>query len=239
MAAARVRHLVLVSSLSVLEPPHSPWERQDERTPVASKSETLGPYTWGKCTAEQVVTAAQRAGAIDARIVRPGALIDWEHIELPGLVGRRLFGPWHLALGRPGLPFAACEVGRAAGVIAWCATEFEQAPPVLNLFDPTIATRGNLRDAFRARGWRSRLVWVPISLIATALQMARFALAAARGRLPEPLAAWAILRPRRYDATLSAACLAAAEQAVTVQEAPVRPTPVIAPLRTTEGILAR
>jgi len=45
---------------------------QDEKTPLAAKPEQLGAYTWGKVAAEQLVAKAHAAGAIDARIVRPG-----------------------------------------------------------------------------------------------------------------------------------------------------------------------
>ena len=212
MAVARVRRLVLVSSVIVLEPPSSIGERQDERTPLAQRPERLGAYTWGKCVAEQLVAAAHEAGTVEARIVRPAALIDWEHIELPGLVGRRLFGNWHLGLGRPGLPFAVCEVSRAAAVVAWCAEPFASAPPVLNLIDPAIATRGALRDACRKRGWRGRFVWVPISFVAFGLAMARQVIGLMRRQRPEPLAAWAILRTRRYNTGLAASSLFAAEE---------------------------
>jgi len=95
MAAAGVRRLVHISSISVLRPPRPFWERQAESTPLAERSERLGPYTWGKCGAEQLVAMAVVRGEIEARIVRPAALIDWSHIELPGLIGRRLFNRWH------------------------------------------------------------------------------------------------------------------------------------------------
>src|SRR2546425_476433 len=45
MAAAHVRRLVYVSSLSVLRPPRPFWERQTEATPRATRAERLGPYT--------------------------------------------------------------------------------------------------------------------------------------------------------------------------------------------------
>lgn len=212
MATAGVRKIVLVSSLSVLEPPHSAWEIQDEQTPLAAHSERLGAYTWGKVLEEQLVAAAHKAGTIEARIVRPGALIDWNHIEIPGLVGRRLFGRWHLALGRPSLPFAVCEVGRAAAVVAWCAEPSAAAPPVLNLFDPAIVTRGQLRNSFHERGWRGKMVWVPISFVASGLTTVRLLLSLMRGRWPEPLAAWGVLRPRTYATALSLSSLYAAEQ---------------------------
>lgn len=217
MTTARVQRLVLVSSISVLEPPASPWEVQDERTPLARHPEHLGAYTWGKVLAEQLVTAAHEAGTIVARIVRPGALIDLEHIETPGLLGRRLYGRWHLGLGRPSLPLAVCEVNRAAAAIAWCAERFDAAPEHLNLMDRQLATRGALISAFRQKGWTGRLAWVPISLLAGALTLARMAIAATHLRLPTRLAAWSILRPRRYDTTIADGVLAAAQPRVSAR----------------------
>jgi len=212
MTAAGVRRLVYVSSLSVLQPPRSGRERQDEGTPLATRAERLGPYTWGKCAAEELVAAAHARHELVARIVRPAALFDWEDIEVPGLVGKRLFGHWHLGLGRPGLPFAACEVGMAGAAIAWTAEHFGEAPPVVNLIDPTIDTRGRLVELFRANGWRGRFIWVPIRLLAGAVMALTRALALAR-REPAPrLSVWSVLRPRRYDSTVSARVLAAAQE---------------------------
>jgi len=211
MTAARVRRLVYVSSISVLRPPRTLWERQTEQTPLADHAERLGPYTWGKCAAEQLVVAAQQRQEIEARIIRPAALIDWENIELPGLVGRRLFGAWHLGLGRPGLPIAVCEVGRAGAAVAWCAEQFAAAPPVANLLDPTIRTRGQLLTRFRDHGWRGSMLWVPISLLAAAFGAVRFVMGLGRRERTRPLAVWSVLRPRRFDATVTTALLAAAD----------------------------
>ena len=71
MNSAGVEQLVYVSSISVLEPPRSVRERQNEQTPLATNAERLGPYTWGKCAAEEAVAAAHAQGEISARIVRP------------------------------------------------------------------------------------------------------------------------------------------------------------------------
>jgi hypothetical protein len=51
------------------------------------------------------------------------------------------------------------------------------------------------------------MLWVPISVLAAGLTAARTALSLGRGRLPDRLAAWSILRPRRYDDALAAALL--------------------------------
>jgi predicted dehydrogenase/nucleoside-diphosphate-sugar epimerase len=209
MQEADVRRLVLVSSLSVLEPPRLPWERQDERTPRPRAPRRYGAYTWGKCLQEELVEREAAARAISTRIIRPGALIDWREPAMPGLMGRRVFGRWHLGMGRPGLPIAVCDVERCAAVIAWCAAHFDEAPPILNLFDPSIASRGDLVRRLRAGGGDVRMLWAPISLLAFGLTVVRAMFSMACGRRPERLAAWSILRPRRYDARLSKTVLEA------------------------------
>jgi nucleoside-diphosphate-sugar epimerase len=209
MAAARVSQLVYVSTISVLRVPQAFWEVQTEATPLATDAERLGPYTWGKVAAEDLVAAAHARGEIQTHIVRPAALIDWAHIDFPGLLGRRLFGRWHLGLGRPGLPFAVCEVGQAAGVVAWCADRFADAPPVINLLDPAIRTRADLLRRLRERGWRGRMVWVPISFLAGAATTLRFVMGLMRRERARPMAVWSILRSRRYDPTVSSTVLAA------------------------------
>jgi predicted dehydrogenase/nucleoside-diphosphate-sugar epimerase len=204
MHAAGVRKLLLVSSLSVLAPPRSPWERQNEETPRARRPRPLGPYTWGKCLQEELVERDARARGIDVRIVRPGALLDWNDPTLPGLMGRRLFGRWHLGLGRPDLPMAVCDVESCAEVIASCVRRFDDIPPVVHIFDPNLMTRGALLTRLGALGWRGRVVWVPISVVAAGLTAVRTLLSLGRLRLPARLSVWSILRPRRYDATRAA-----------------------------------
>jgi predicted dehydrogenase/nucleoside-diphosphate-sugar epimerase len=208
MHDAGVSRLVLVSSLSVLRPPRTPWERQDERTPRPADSTRFGPYSWGKTEQEALVEREAPALGIAVRVVRPGALVDWSDPSLPGLMGRHLFGRWHLGLGRPRLPIAVCDVGRCADAIAWCATNFDEAPPVVNLFDPDVATRGAFVARLRAEGWTGRIVWMPISVLAVAIVTARAMLSVLRGRWPSRFAAWSILRPRRYDDRITTKVLA-------------------------------
>jgi nucleoside-diphosphate-sugar epimerase len=220
MAAAGVRQLVYVSSISVLQPPRSARERQDEKTPLAANAERLGPYTWGKCAAEALVAAAHARHDIAASIVRPAALFDWEDIDVPGLVGKRLFGRWHLGFGRSALPFAACEVGMAGAAIAWIAEHFADAPPVINLIDPAIDTRRRLLELFRERGWRGRFVWVPIRLLAGGVMALTRLMAIARRTPAQPMSIWSILRPRRYDPAVAAQVLGAAHDASSAHAPP-------------------
>jgi predicted dehydrogenase/nucleoside-diphosphate-sugar epimerase len=221
MRDAGVSKLVLVSSLSVIRPPRTPWERQDERTPRPQNPRLFGAYAWGKTTQEEIVEQEAAALGITTRIIRPAALVDRQGASLPGLMGRRLFGDWHLGLGRPQLPIAVCDVDRCGQAIAWCAEHFDDAEPVVNLLDPTIATRADLLARMRAGGWSGRMVWVPIAMLALGLTSARTLLSLARGRWPERLAAWSVLRPRRYDTTLAAATLGVATEARTPSRATV------------------
>jgi nucleoside-diphosphate-sugar epimerase len=219
MAAAGVNRLVHISSLSVVRPPRSFAEVQDENTARADDPRELGPYTWGKSRSEQVVEDECGAAEIALRVIRPAALTDHRAPELPGLVGRRLFGPWHLCLGRPSLPFAACDVQLAAAAIAWCVGHFDSAPPAVNLIDPDIDTRKSLIERMRDDGWRGRGVWVPIPMLAGAMSSARWAIAAFRGQRAERMAVWQILRPRRFDTALSARII---DQARKSESVPLR-----------------
>ena len=226
MHADGVTKLVLVSSLSVLRPPRTPWERQDERTPRPANPRQLGAYTWGKSLQEAVVEHEAAPLGIATRIIRPGALIDLANVELPGLMGRRLVGRWHLGLGRPDLPIAVCDVEQCAEAIAWCVTHFDEAPPVVNLFDPALTTRRLLIERLRLQGWNGRFVWVPISLVAAGISAARAAYAFAQGRLPERCASFAILRPRHYDSRLAASILGAARASGVAQFLPHQHAPI-------------
>jgi nucleoside-diphosphate-sugar epimerase len=209
MQEAGVSRLVLVSSLSVLRPPRTPWERQNEQTPRPADPVRFGPYVWGKSLQEALVEREAPALGIAVRIIRPGALVDGDDPSLPGLMGRHLFGRWHLGLGRSRLPIAVCDVGRCAEAIAWCATHFDEAPPIVNLFDPDVTTRGAFLRRLRAQGWKGRVVWVPISAISFAVVAARTGQAILRGRMPARLAAWSVLKPRRYDSHIAAKVLSA------------------------------
>ncbi len=211
MQAASAARLVYVSSLSVLRPPRTPWEEQHEHTPLAPPDDRrYGAYVWGKTAAERLVTAEAPVLGIESRIIRPGALVDWGNPDPPGVLGRRLFGRWHLGFGRPGLPLPVCEVGRAAAVVAWSAAHFEAAPPLLNLLDPAFATRRLLLEEFARHGWRGRMLWVPVSLFTVLVHAARYALALPTFRRPTPLALYGILRPRRYSFALAARILSRA-----------------------------
>jgi hypothetical protein len=122
------------------------------------------------------------------------------------------------------LPFAVCEVGRAAAAVAWCAANFDDAPPVVNLVDPAIRTRGELVKVFRSHRWRGRVFWFPISVLAAAVRVAGMLTSVTRRERARPLAVWSILQPRHYDLAVATAVLAAADHS-----GPPAPSPTDAP----------
>jgi nucleoside-diphosphate-sugar epimerase/predicted dehydrogenase len=213
-AEAGVVRVVHVSSLSVIRPPSSATEVQDEATALAEDAAALGAYTWGKSESERVLATCAADAGVAVRIVRPAALLDADDPDLPGLAGRRLFGAWHLCLGRPSLPFAACDVDDAAQVIAHAVATFDWFPGVLNLSDPAIRSRRALLAWMRDRGWRGRACWVPISLLAVGLWAARWAAALRTRRRPVRLSPWQVLRPRTFDTGRSAIVMGEARRHV-------------------------
>ena len=194
-------------------PPRTPWERQDEHTPRPRDPRRFGAYTWGKCLQEELVEREAAALGIATRIIRPGALVDSDDPSLPGLMGRRLFGRWHLGLGAPRLPIAVCEVMRAAGhrlvrhALRRGAAGREPARSRARDATPRSSARC-------AAGWDGRMVWVPDQRAGGG--DGHRPPASPRSRTaawPERLAAWSILRPRRFDTRLSSALLEAAGDA--------------------------
>jgi nucleoside-diphosphate-sugar epimerase/predicted dehydrogenase len=211
MKEAGVRRLVYVSSISVVQPPRLR-ERQHEGTPLPADAHPLGAYTWGKTEAERLVSQAMAARQVDAKIIRPGALVEWRSGELPGLLGRRLFGRWHLGLGRPGLPLPICDVRNAGAAIAWSVECFDEAPEIVNLFEEKLATRRAILEKFRSTGWRGRMVWMPIPVFAGLFSFARMLIGALKRRRAERLDSWSILRPRRFKGAVATWVLSRALQ---------------------------
>lgn len=203
-ATAGVRRLVHISSISVVRPPFSYREVQNESTPMPNDAQTLGAYTWGKCVSEALLVERAAKAGIPVRVIRPAALTSRQKPETPGLVGKRLFGTWHLLLGRPSHAFASCDVELAADAIAWYVDSFSEAPPVVNLLDPAVNTRAALIRQLRADGWRGRGVWVPISLLSAAVKCVQTALSVVRRSKSAAPDVWQVLRPRRFDSTISA-----------------------------------
>src|SRR4029077_12027062 len=107
--------------------------------------------------------------------VRPGAIVDYQHFDPPGRLGKRVrnifvaAAPKRSRLGLVDLEFAA-------NVIAWMALHIEETPSIVNLLAPQLPTRGELIQRLRRANpdifvvWLPRIVLLPLSWFAIGVQ---------------------------------------------------------------------
>ena len=173
-STAGIRKFIHVSTISVLSVPRR-GELLSEETPLERNARSAGPYAWGKSESEKIVVERGRELGIDTRIVRPSALVDYRNFDPPGLLGKRL-GNIFIAVGMPYHKLGVVDLVFAARTIAWMIANFDDAPPVLNLFDPKLPTKQELIVRLRQSNPDLSVVWlmpavlVPLSWMAIALQ---------------------------------------------------------------------
>jgi hypothetical protein len=112
---------------------------------------------------------------IELRIVRPSALVDYRFFDPPGLLGRRL-GNIFVAVGMPGDKLGVVDVVFSGQTLAWIVRHFDEAPAVLNLFEPELPSKKELIGRVRTLNPDLTVVWLypvilkPLSWAAFALQ---------------------------------------------------------------------
>jgi nucleoside-diphosphate-sugar epimerase len=173
-ADAGVRRIVHVSSLSVMAPP-ARGRPVDEGSPLEPDSRACGPYAWGKTESELLASELCAKAGIELRIVRPGAFVDYNEFDPPGLLGKRL-GNLLVAIGSPAEPLAVADITFSAQTLVWMLDNFENAPSVLHLLDPERPVKADLVRRLRKSNpdlrvlWLPRFVLVPLSWMAILLQ---------------------------------------------------------------------
>jgi predicted dehydrogenase/nucleoside-diphosphate-sugar epimerase len=199
-AAAGVRRVIHVSSLAVLS---SAGGRQiDEQTPLLSNSRSAGPYVWGKHESERLAEILAGELGIALRIVRPGAIVDYQNFEPPGRLGKRI-GNVFVAVGSPRDRMGVVGLDFAARMLAHMAVNFEQAPAKLNLLDPDPPSKSALLAQLRRNNPDLTVIWLPMWVLKP-LSLAVIALQKLikPGRAAIDVAK--VFRVDRYDTRLSA-----------------------------------
>ncbi len=158
-AAAGVKRVVHVSSLAVLSPPQGGGPITDD-SPLRAESRAAGPYVWGKLESERLARQLGLELGLDVKVVRPGALVDYEDFEPPGRLGKRL-GNVFVAVGSPRERLGVADVGFAAEVLSWIADHFERAPATLNLIAPDLPPKRALLERLRQGNPDLSVVWLP------------------------------------------------------------------------------
>ena len=147
----------------------------DEQSPLETARDRCGPYVWGKLESELRASRLATELGLELKIVRPGAVVDYESFEPPGRLGKRV-GNVFVAVGPRRSRLVVVELDFAARVIAWFALRLPAAPPTLNLLAPSLPTRAELVRRLRRSNpdltviWIPRVVLVPLSWLALALQ---------------------------------------------------------------------
>lgn len=173
-ASAGVKRVIHVSSISVLAVP-ARGQRLSEDSVLEANSRTGGPYAWGKIESERLAISRCRELGIELRVVRPSALVDYRHFDPPGLLGKRV-GNIFVAVGMPGYELGIVDVVFSAQTLAWMVRHFEDAPDVLNLFEPELPTKRDLVARLRRTNpdltvlWLPPVILLPLSWAAIAVQ---------------------------------------------------------------------
>jgi predicted dehydrogenase/nucleoside-diphosphate-sugar epimerase len=173
-ATAKLKRMIHVSSISVMAVP-AKGETLSESTAFEADSRTGGPNAWGKIESEQLAVTRCRELGIELRVVRPSALVDYRNFDPPGLLGRRL-GNFFVAVGMPSHKLGVVDVVFSGQTLAWMVRHFDDAPVVLNLFEPELPTKRELIARLRRMNpdltvvWLYPLVLLPLSWAAFALQ---------------------------------------------------------------------
>ena len=162
-AEAGVSRFIHVSSLAVLAA-SSGGAALKEDSPLEARGEERGPYVWGKLESERRAVALGNELGIRVKIVRPGALVDYENFEPPGRLGKRL-GNIFVAVGSPRDPLGVADVGFAGRTLAWMAACFDDAPDTVHILAPTLPTRRELVARLKRVNPDLTVVWLPTMLL--------------------------------------------------------------------------
>lgn len=209
-AKASVERFVHVSSLAVLKTSKAVGGPLDERTPIDVGNLGRGPYVWGKAESEREVVEQGPALGLKVRVIRPGPLVDFTAYEPPGRLGREL-GPRYVAVGSRSSRISLCDVRTAAQVIRATLEDFEVAPPVVNLVEPTAPTRAELVSLLLKQRPDLKAIWIPAGVLSVLSPLAKLL---QRIVLPRstPVDLAAAFSSERYDTTVAAQVVRRAQQ---------------------------
>jgi predicted dehydrogenase/nucleoside-diphosphate-sugar epimerase len=175
-ASTGVRRIIHVSSMAVV--PNAVGKQPlSEASPVGPVSRERGPYAWGKHASEELALELGEQLGLEVKVVRPGAIVDFQRLDPPGALGRRV-GNVFVAVGSPREQIGLVGLQFAGRALAWMAFNFAEAPPMLNLLEPNLPAKRQLAATLRRSNpdlhvvWLPRIVLVPLSWSAILAQKA-------------------------------------------------------------------
>lgn len=172
-AANDIQRFTHVSSIAAVESGDS--EPLSEENAVLVTDRSLGPYALGKAHSERIVRELGDELAIDVKILRPGAVVDYGYFEPPGKLGRSI-GNLFVAVGDLDEKLGVVSLEECVEVLYRYALDFDQMPSELHLLSPSLPTREELLKRLeRSRPGLTiarlpRFCLAPLSAIGTLLQ---------------------------------------------------------------------
>lgn len=209
-ARAGVKGVVHVSSLAVLKTSREVGHPLDEAAPVDAGNLNRGPYVWGKAESEILAQRLAARHGLPLRVIRPGPLVDWTAFHPPGRLGREL-GPLFVAIGPKRGPLSVCDVSTVARVIRSYLSDFDAAPPVLNLVEAPPPSRRDIVQRYRHERPDLKVFWFPAWLLRMLNGPARLAQRLLLGS-QQPLDVAAAFASERYRTDLAARVIAEADR---------------------------
>jgi nucleoside-diphosphate-sugar epimerase len=209
-AAAGVRRAIHVSSLAVLA--SEAGATINEATPLLADGKAAGPYVWGKLESERRAESVARELGITLRIVRPGAIVDYQHFDPPGRLGKRV-GNIFAAVGSPRDRMGIVGLDFAARVLAYLTLDFERAPDKLNLLDPELPTKSALLARLRRSNPDLTVIWLPMWVLKP-MSIGLIALQRLLRPRHKAIDVAKVFRIDRYDTALSASLARALEERI-------------------------
>lgn len=167
-----ISKFVHISSIAVIKTSREMGGTLDEGTPLDSGNHARGPYVWGKAEAEKDVIEFGREKDINVKVIRLGPLVDFSTYQPPGRLGKEA-GPFYVAIGPKKSRLSLCNVDTAAKIIDFYASNYDEAPPILNLVEPDAPTREELVLLVKKERSDLKSVWLPLWFLKTASPILR------------------------------------------------------------------
>ncbi|MDF0643651.1 MAG: Gfo/Idh/MocA family oxidoreductase [Nitrospira sp.] len=161
-AASGIAHFIHVSSLAVLA--QAKGRPIGDHHPLEPDSKGSGPYVWGKLESERRAVDLGTELGLSVKVIRPGALVDYDEFDPPGRLGKRL-GNCFVAVGSPHDRLGIVDVRFAGRFLAWMTDTWDSVPSPLNLLDPVLPTKRELLDHLRKNNPDLTVLWLPTVLL--------------------------------------------------------------------------
>jgi predicted dehydrogenase/nucleoside-diphosphate-sugar epimerase len=197
-AGAGVTRFLHVSSNAVVARSRAPLS---ERHPREPDSRGQGPYVWGKLESERLAVRLGAELGVEVKVVRPGALVDYEDLDPPGRLGKRL-GNVFVAVGSPGHPMGVTDVRGCGDTLAWAVDHWGELPSAVNLLEPDLPTKRDLVRILKRQNPDLGVVWLP-TLVLHPLSWGAWLLQKALRPGRPPINVAKVFAPQRWDTALS------------------------------------